>query len=66
MIFNKKGQILDRGSFSLIIGLILIILIGPTILKLIFTGFQSTNLEDILVPLVVLAIFFELIRRLIG
>lgn len=62
---NKKAQFIDGKFISLAVGMLIVILIVPTILQSVFNGFQSPKIEDLIFPLIILAIFFEFIRRVI-
>ena len=62
---NKKGQIFDIKIISFMLGILILIIIVPPFLQLIFSGFKSPNIEDIILPLIILAIFFQLVRRFI-
>ena len=63
---NKKAQSVPRELIILItLGIVLFILI-PFINKVIIAGMTGNvnSLVDILIPLIIFAIFFEFIRRL--
>jgi len=62
---NKKGQIFDIRIISLMLGILILIIIVPPFLQLIFSGFTSPKIEDIILPLIILAIFFQITRRFI-
>ena len=64
---NKKAQFLDIRIISTIIAVILIIFVGLPILQNVFSAFQqpTIKIEDIIFPLIILAIIYELIRRLV-
>jgi len=62
---NKKAQLIDQKMISLAIGILIILIVGPLLLKFLFSGFKSPNIEDIIFPLLMMVIFFEFIRRLL-
>jgi len=67
MKMNKKAQFFDMRIISAIVAMILVIFVGIPILQNVFSAFQQPvlKIEDIILPLIILAIIYELIRRFV-